>query len=229
LRAQGVAFQSGKGRACSWFAAAAQLLRAPIGWAHSCPIGLPAWLRSVSCEQPCSCPRMPPPLPPRRPSFLIMPRSSLPPPPPLACHPPSPNLRSVSGKCAVMETGYGRIHRIHVSPPPSEALYPRLPGAAAGGLTPWMGTRTVRKLCGSGGGGGGGGIKVVYAATRQRHGVHLCNLCTRYSATRSLPPLNLPALHTHTMPMPHSPPLPPTSTHTPPLTHFTAPPPRPAR
>ncbi|KAI3424707.1 hypothetical protein D9Q98_008096 [Chlorella vulgaris] len=38
---------------------------------------------------------------------------------------------TVSGKCSVMDTGYGRIHRVYTSPPPAEALYPRLPGTAA--------------------------------------------------------------------------------------------------
>ncbi|KAL4425017.1 hypothetical protein ABPG77_001795 [Micractinium sp. CCAP 211/92] len=38
---------------------------------------------------------------------------------------------TASGKCSVLETGLGRVYKLYTSPPPAEALYPRLPGPSA--------------------------------------------------------------------------------------------------
>ncbi|KAL4422261.1 hypothetical protein ABPG75_008458 [Micractinium tetrahymenae] len=38
---------------------------------------------------------------------------------------------TASGKCSVLETGLGRVHKVYTSPPPADALYPRLPGPSA--------------------------------------------------------------------------------------------------
>lgn len=43
---------------------------------------------------------------------------------------PSPT-HAASGRCATLDTGHGRVHRILAAPAPAEAWYPRLPGSQA--------------------------------------------------------------------------------------------------